>query len=140
MADFKDFPTNFILAGLFITAMIGFAVGLAGNYDKDESLMKSDQIDFSGIEDQLKNATEQSAKWQKAFTGDNPLLDFGALILFSIWGLGKLMWGSVTTMLSIFLIGFENVLGIPPLVTASITAIIIIYLIFKLWRVIKAGE
>jgi hypothetical protein len=140
MANFEDYPKNFLLAGLFIIAMITFAVMLGNNYGQDEALMKSEQIDFSKLENQINQTSTDAQKWGEAFKSDNLFVATGTLVLFSIWGIGKLIWGSVTTFSTIFLDGASSVLGVSPIVTGVVTAILIISLIFALWKVIKAGE
>jgi len=140
MANFEEYPKNFLLAGLFIIAMITFAVMLSNNYGQSEALMKSDQIDFSRIENQINSTSTDAQKWGEAFKSDNLFVATGTLVLFSIWGIGKLIWGSVTTFSTIFLDGASSVLGVSPIVTGVVTAILIISLMFALWKVIKAGE
>lgn len=140
MANFEDYPKNFLLAGLFVIAMINFAVMLANNYGQTDSLMKSEQIDFSRLENQVNSTSADAQKWGEAFRSDNLFVATGTLVLFSIWGIGKLIWGSVTTFSTIFLDGASAVLGVSPVVTGVVTALIIISLLFALWRVIKAGE
>lgn len=140
MANFEDYPKNFLLAGLFIIAMITFAVMLGNNYGQSEALMKSDQIDFSRLENQINQTSADAQKWGEAFKSDNLFVATGTLVLFSIWGIGKLIWGSVTSFTTIFLDGASSVLGVSPIVTGVVMAILIISLIFALWKVIKAGE
>lgn len=140
MANFEDYPKNFLLAGLFVICMITFAVMLGNNYGQSEALMKSDQIDFSKLENQINQTSSDAQKWGEAFKSDNLFVATGTLVLFSIWGIGKLIWGSVTSFTTIFLDGASSVLGVSPIVTGVAMAILIISLIFALWKVIKAGE
>lgn len=140
MSNFEDYPKNFLLAGLFVIAIISFAVILGGNYGQDEALMKSDKIDFSKLETQIGNTSADAQKWGEAFKSDNLFVATGTLVLFSIWGIGKLIWGSVTSFTTIFLDGASSVLGLSPIVTGVVMALIIISLMFALWKVIKAGE
>lgn len=140
MANFEDYPKNFLLAGLFVICMITFAVMLGNNYGQSEALMKSDQIDFSKLENQINSTSADAQKWGEAFKSDNLFVATGTLVLFSIWGIGKLIWGSVTSFTTIFLDGASSVLGVSPIVTGVVMAILIISLIFALWKVIKAGE
>lgn len=140
MANFEDYPKNFLLAGLFVICMITFAVMLGNNYGQSEALMKSDQIDFSKLENQINQTSSDAQKWGEAFKSDNLFVATGTLVLFSIWGIGKLIWGSVTTFSTIFLDGASSVLGVSPIVTGVVTALLIISLVFALWKVIKAGE
>lgn len=140
MSNFEDYPKNFLLAGLFVIAIISFAVMLGNNYGQDEALMKSDKIDFSKLETQINNTSADAQKWGEAFKSDNLFVATGTLVLFSIWGIGKLIWGSVTSFTTIFLDGASSVLGLSPIVTGVVMALIIISLMFALWKVIKAGE
>jgi len=50
------------------------------------------------------------------------------------------MWTSINTLWTIYLEGMHNVLGLDPMITGVLSAIIIIGLIFSVWRVIKTGE
>ncbi len=140
MATFSEYPINFLLAGLFLIAMISFGVGLASNYGESGTLMKSDKIDFTRLEQAVNKTSADATHWGESFKSDNLFVSAGGIILFSIWGIGKLIWGSVTTMFSVFSDGATAVLGIPPIATGVVLAILIISLIFALWRVIKAGE
>lgn len=137
--DFKDFPVNFLLAGLFIIAMISFGVVLAHNYQKDETLMKSDKIDFSKLEAQVNSTSEDANAWAETFKSDNLFVVAGGIVLYSIWGITKLVWTSVLAMLTIFTDGASGILGIPPIATGVLTAIVIISLIFASWKLIKQG-
>jgi hypothetical protein len=139
---FKDYPINLLLAGLFILAIVGFGVGLAHNYGEDESLMKGADgsgMDFSRLEQQVNQTSADANKWSSAFKSDNLFVVAGGIVLYSVWGIGKLMLNSVIVVFTIISDGATSVLGIPPIVTGVILAILIISLIFSLWRVIRAG-
>lgn len=142
MADnlFKDYPINFLLAGLFLICLISFAVVLAHNYGQTEALMKTDKIDFSGLERQINQTTINANAWGETFKSDNLFVVAGGIVLYSVWGITKLIWGSVTSMFTIFTAGAGSVLGVPPIVIGVLTAIIIISLIFAGWRLVKLGE
>ena len=139
MTDFKEYPINFLLAGLFIICMIGFAVAVAGNYGQSSALMKSPQIDFSRLENQINTTSADANKWAETFKSDNLFVVAGGIVLFSIWGIVKLIWTSVLVMLTIFTDGASGLLGIPPIATGVLTAIVIIGLIFASWKLIKQG-
>lgn len=140
MANFEDYPKNFLLAGLFVICMITFAVTIAHNYGQTDALMKSDQIDFSKLEQQVNEASERASGWGETFKSDNLFVATGTIVLYSIWSIGKLIFGSVSTFMIVFLDGASSVLGVSPIVTGVAMAILIISLIFALWKVIKAGE
>ncbi len=142
MADtsFKDYIVNVLLAGLFLISIVGFGVGLAHNYGEPESLMKSNTgMDFTRLEKQVNQTSADANAWSSAFKSDNLFVVAGGIILYSIWGIGKLIFNSVIALFTIILDGSTAVLGFPPIVTGVIMAILIVGLIFGLWRVIKLG-
>lgn len=140
MSNFEDFPKNFLLAGLFVIAIISFAVMLGNNYGQDEALMKSDKINFSKLENQINETSQRASGWGETFRSDSLFVSAGGIVIYSIWSIGKLIFNSVSTFSIIFLDGASSVLGLSPIVTGVVMALIIISLIFALWKVIKAGE
>jgi hypothetical protein len=140
MVDFNEYPINFLLAGLFIIAMVSFGVGLAQNYGYEGALMKSDKVDFSGLENQVNQTSSDAQGWATTFKSDNLFVSAGGIVLFSIWGIGKLIFGSIISFATIFTDGLQGVFGVPPIVTGVIMAILIISLIFSLWKLIKVGN
>ena len=139
MTDFKDYPINFLLAGLFVICLISFAVGLAHNYGENDALMKTDKIDFSSLEKQVNDTSASATKWGESFKSDNLFVVAGGIVLYSIWGISKLVWGSVMAMLTIFTDGASSLLGVPAIAIGVLIAIVIISLIFSLWKLIKQG-
>lgn len=137
---FKSFIIVFLVAGLFLVAIYSFATGVMTNYDKDTSLIEPDTIDLTQLEEQIGETGSQAQAWEKSFTSDNLFVSLGSIVLFSIWGIFKLMWSSVNALSSIYFEGAYNVLGLDPLITGTLTALLIISMIFAVWRVIKTGE
>lgn len=137
---FQDYQVNFLLTGLFLFAIISFAVGISGNYGHSEDFVKDEKIDFTDIQTQVESTNEQAESWEKSFRSDNLFVALGSIVLFSVWGIIKLMWVTTIGMYNVIIQGATNVLGIPAMVTATITTILIVGLIFSAWRFIKAGE
>jgi len=139
MTTTKEFIINGLLAGLFLICLVSFGTAFGNNYGKP-NLMTTDYMDMSRITNQIETTSSDASKWGEAFTSDNIFVATGAIIIFSIWGVFKLIY---TTILSVFVIYFDliaNMFGIPPIVTGVLTAIIIISLIFAGWSLIKRGE
>jgi uncharacterized protein YqhQ len=137
---FQDYIIGFLLAGLFIVALYSFATGVATNYGMDSNLVDDEQINLTQLESEINQTSSRAEGWQDKFTSDNFFVSLGSIILFSLWGIFKLIWSVINTLSSIYLGGLNNVLGIPPLVTGIISAIIILGLIFAVWKSIKTGE
>ena len=140
MTSFKDYPINMLLIGLCIVSLMTFATLIATNYGKPTTTMSTEYIDFSRIQKQVNDTNNDAEAWGQAFRSDNPFVSFGSLILFSIWGILKLIWTAVISFITIYLDIVSSVLHIPPIVTGTVTAVVIISLIFMAWRAIKQGQ
>jgi hypothetical protein len=136
MDDFKDWPVALLLAGLFLVAIVSFISGMGDNYGQDIS---TPYIDTSRIEIQINQTSNDANSWGNAFKSDNLFVSAGSIVLFSIWGVFKLIWDAIITFMAIYLDIFTQLFGMPPIVTGVITAIVIITLIFLGWKTIKQG-
>ena len=71
MDKFENWPTAFLLSGLFLLCLFGFMSGLGINYNEEIS---SSYIDTSRIEEQINETSSDAIAWGEAFKSDN-LLD-----------------------------------------------------------------
>jgi len=136
----KHYIVTFILASLFIISITSFMTTTRENYNLDPDVIDDSQIDLTNLQDKVNKTSSDAENWQEAFTSDNFFVSLGSIVLFSIWGIFKLMWTSITSFAGIYLDGMYNVFGIDPMITGSLTALLIIGLIFAVWRAVKTGE
>ena len=142
MADnnFGEYPIKFLLAGLFLVAMLAFGIGIAHNYGQDDTLIKSDKIDFTHLEQQINSTSTDAKSWGDAFRSDNFFIALGNVVLFSVWGVAKLVWTAIITVFTLIIDGSSAVLGIPSMVTGVLLACLIIAVLFSAYKMIKTGE
>lgn len=138
MADFKDYIGNFMLVGLFFLAIVFFASGIAVNNGMNQSVTGG-VIDTSNVEKQINQTNADSQNWAKAFNSDNLFVALGTVVLYSIWGVGKLIFSSVTTFFNLIIVGLSSIIGIPPIAVGVILSLLLVGLIFSLWRINKVG-
>lgn len=137
---FKGYLVVFMLSSLFLVSLYSFGIGIKNNYGSDKDLLDSQQLDVEAYNIQLNQTATDATKWQEAFTSDNMFVALGSIVLFSIWGIFKLMWTAINGFITLIVGGATSVLGIDPIVTGTFVAILIIGMIFAVWRVIKSGE
>lgn len=138
--SFKYYVISFLLVGLFITALASFGFGLGNEYGVSQADMGGDSgFDYDRLSAHVNETSEDAEGWAESFTSDNLFVSVGALVLFSIWGIIKLVFGSVILLFTVIFDGVTAVLGVPPMVTGVIFAILLISLIFAGWRTIKSG-
>lgn len=138
--DFKGYLTTFLLASLFLISLYSFAIGIRDNYGSSTEIVDTEQLQIQNFTQKLNETSSDASKWQEAFTSDNIFIALGGLVLFSIWGIFKLMWTAVNNFATLLLSGATSVLGIDPMVTGTVVALLIIGMIFAVWRVLKIGE
>jgi len=139
MTKAKDIIINVLLAGLFIVCIISFGGILGNNYGKP-NMMDTGYIDTGRVTAEINQTSQDAENWGEAFTSDNIFVSTGAIIIFSIWGVFKLIYTAVITMFVIYFDIVSSLFGLPAIVTGVLTAIIIISLIFAGWKLIKTGE
>lgn len=138
--NFRKYPVNFLLAGLFITCIIFWAIGIAGNYGYGPEFIENNYTDFAGITGEINGSGTNATEWGRTFDLDDPDVESGALTFESLWRIRGLMWGMVRNIYTLTMGGISNTLGLPQAVTQVITAILGISLILAAWRLIKRGD
>jgi len=136
--SFKGYIITMILVGVFILAIFSF-IGIRINYDS-ESKIDDSQFNITAMEEQINKTNTDSKKWEEKFRSDDVVESTSGLILFSIWSIGGLIWSNVFGIIYPILDGIGNILNIPAYAVGAIISIIIISLLFALWRVISQGE
>ncbi len=137
--DLKEFASGFLLLGLFALAIFTFIFTLEDNNTKIANLDTAG-IDITALEARLNSSTGEANDYMESFSKDSPVENFFNIIFFSIIGVGKLVINSIIITFNIILGGISTILGIPPIVTSVISAIVIISLIFAAWKVYNTGK
>lgn len=147
MAKEDSFPhvlKSFIIITLFMFLVLGFIIGLAGNYGTDTTEI-SDRIGLEKINNTLDSAQTTAVSWQSTF--DNigegnifqDLLDVLGLLSVGMFSLVKSMGTFILAPFSILGNVLHNVLGVPIIVVAILNVILILTIIFGIWSLIKRG-
>jgi hypothetical protein len=142
--ELRTMPINLMLVGLFALAMIAFAIGIYSINDTSNTFANDPRIinATNSLNSSLNDARVTSDKIKSAFEseGDNPIIGFGNIILFSILGAGKLISGITIGMFLVLTTLVFDVLGINPIVFAVISAGLIISIVLLSWRLYRQGS
>jgi len=137
--SFKEYVFAFILVGLFLVAFTAFGKGIGENYDQS-NFVDEEKVNLNQIESQLNTTAESASNWQTAFGSDNFFVSLGSIVLFSLWNLLQGMWIAINSFLTIYMGIAYNVFGLDPIVSGTLISLLIISIIFAIWRVIKVGD
>ena len=137
--DLKDYYIGIILVGLFSISIFSFLTLLTDNNTEIINLDTS-SVDLSGIESQLNSEKSLADNYTDSFTHDNPKESQNDFKLFSVisttWGI----MGSIVSMFGLILKSIHNTLGIPPIVTITLSSILLVSIVLAGWKLIKTGK
>lgn len=139
-AGIKEIMTIFLLGALFFVCIMNFGIGIAERYGHDESLVNDERMNLTGVQAQLESNSEKTNEWINQLTSDSIFESGGALILFSIWGIVQAVNTAIIGLYTVIIGSLVNVLGLDPLVVGTISGLVLIGIVFAIWRLIKQGE
>lgn len=135
----KSYVVTFLIVGLFIVSMFTFVFNFTAA-NKPIAGFNSEGVNLTGLQNTLQNTQEKAESWQESFSKDNPILALGELVVGSIWGVLKLIGDSIIIIFNIVFGAASQVLGIPPLALAVVSAILIMSIVLAIWKIIKTGQ
>lgn len=136
----KEILLGLLLVALFIVALFNFGTILKTNNNDSSDFIDTDKLDLASYETEINDTTEGSIDWQTLFASDNIFVATGTLALFSLWGIFNLVQSAIINFLNLIFDGLYQVLGIDPMVIGVIASVIIIMIIFSIWRILKKGD
>ena len=144
---FRNILISLILVGLFLTAMVNFGVGIVGlNEGNNQSIGDDPRISklITNLSTAQSGLDESTNAQLGNFEQENPVDSFGELIFFTITKAGTTFTGVIKTFWAISggLI-FDVIFGGSPafaVVFSMLGTILLVTIIFLLWRTYKAGE
>lgn len=136
---FRELLISSVLVGLFVIAFLNFVYISTINNSPDNALLKDKALNqtFYSLNNSMQSYQTTAQKQLNATESETISSSFGALVMFSIIGAGRVFTGMITgTFNSIFLLATQT-LGIPAFVIGIFITIIIITIIFLSWRIYR---
>lgn len=138
----RNMIISFILVGLFALAFISFIYQTSIDNNPTSDLLTNSQLNktFKGLNSTL-SSYQQQAEFQKNVSfseNTNPFVAIFELAVTSIIGIGRTFTGMIFGTWDLITGLIFVTLGVPPIVIGVILSIIIItviFLLFRMWRV-----
>lgn len=139
---FKKLWINYALIGLFVFLMLAFIVQFQIDNSQPETILENPLINktYQGLQTNLSTFGSASQGQRGTFEAETPTDSFGSLIIFAIVSSGKIFSSMLVGVFNLLIFLPASVLGISPVVVSVFSSILIISIIFLLWRVYKVGE
>jgi hypothetical protein len=139
---FKNTFITFIIAGLFVFALISFVVIFERDNAINDGIINNSVINstYVDLNDRISSGEADINNQNVVQDAESPTISSGDFNLFSIIGLGKTAKGIVVGVYNVIIVIPSRLLGVPQIVISTLTIILIITLILFAWRLIKQGE
>lgn len=141
----RNMIISFMVVGLFVFSMITFGIGIA-TLNNGQSIASDQRINstYGSYVTQLADVQSTAEQQRDKFDSESPTLSFGEILFESIVGVGRTFTSSMVGFMdTTFNLIFVTIFGGDPtfaVVIGTIIGIVLLSIVFLLWRVYKAGE
>ena len=137
---FKNILFAFIFMSLFGMLILTSVVEVAENYGKDTSEVVGGSLSMSKFNESI-TGIEQSAKnLQGTFEEGNIWSVVAGVVVEGIFGIAKTMFLLILAPFDIMNDMMIDIFGVPAWVTSVILGLLIMSVIFSIWRLIRIGD
>lgn len=137
---FKNVTIGFLLFGLFSVLLVSAIYEMGYNYGVSNDKMQEatgGALSIDDYEDELLESDQQTENFRQRFeSGDVDDVDDAS----GVFAVAGDIIGVITTPFNLLAKVGDNLLGVPPVVTHTLLAILNITLILGIWRVLRAGD
>ncbi|GAG98943.1 unnamed protein product [marine sediment metagenome] len=141
MGKFEDIFGNFAFLGLMILALFSVIVIVQRDNEASQPLIDNELISssYEGLNETIGGLEGTSATQYDLFSKDKPTPGLGAIVMFTIVGIGKTFGNMIFTIFTLVIKVPLIVLGIDQTIIAMIISFLTISVVIALWIVYKFG-
>lgn len=136
---FRNLMIGTIVTLLFAFLTLTFAINMGVNYGKDISELESDRVNLTGMTNTLDNLQSTSEKWQESFESQNIFSVVAGIVVTGIFDLAKTMYSIIIAPFTL-LVYTLRILEVPQVVINVLLFLVVITMIFGIWRLLKQGD
>lgn len=138
--QFKNILFAFILMSLFGMLILSAVVSVGNTYGKNTTEVVGGSLSLDKFNNSI-TSIEQNAKDMKArFDKQSIWSAIAGVVVEGIFGIAKDMFLMILTPFGIIADIMSNVLSIPVYVTSVLLGLLILSIMFGIWRLLKIGD
>jgi hypothetical protein len=135
-----------VVAMLFVFSVFSFYISIGAEYDKDTSDLTNNYYDFSEINESLSNTQEEAERLREIASEGS---DSGGLLSFvsgffdgvgAFFGVAFSMFVFIIDLFDLILVGTMSIIFANPIITGTAIAIVILLVLFAIFRFLKQGD
>lgn len=137
---FKNRIIAFLLIALFGMLIISAIVSVGNDYDLDTTEVTGGSLNINKFNQSI-NSLENNAQDLKATFEEGSIWSaIAGVVVEGIFGIAKDMFDLIITPFDIIADILNDQFGVPVYVTSALLGILIILIIFEIWRLLKIGD
>ena len=138
---FRNMIIGTIVLTLFSLFILIFVLQVGGYYGvSTEQISSESGLDFVSMNETLKDVGERGNTFKESFSKQTFPILAGYLVVSSFFDLTMSMFNFILSPITLFNDILVMVLGVPEIVSVIIIFLVIVLMIFGVWRLIKQGD
>lgn len=138
--SFKHMIFAFVLIGLFSMLILLAVTNLGDTYEKDYDAVAGGSLSMSKFNDSISSFEQNSKDLKERFDKGSVWSAVAGVVVEGIFGIAKDMFDLVLVPYNLIANIMSDILHIPTFVTSVILGLLILSVIFGIWRLIKIGD
>jgi len=138
--QFKNTLFAYILIGLFGMLILTAVVSMANDYGKDTSDVVGGSLSLSKFNESISDIEDNSKALKERFDKGSIWSAIAGIVVEGIFGIAKDMVTMILMPFSLISNILMDVFGVPTYVTSIILGLLILGIIFGIWRLLKIGD
>jgi hypothetical protein len=138
--EFKNMLFAFVLMSLFGILIISFSMEMANNYGKSTTDVLDGSLNLTKFNQSITNIEQTSQNTYEKFTEGNIFSAIAGLVYNGIFTVAKSLFDIIIMPFDIVSNIMIDLFGIPTYVTGVIFALLIMGIIFAIWRLLAIGN
>lgn len=137
--NFKDILFGTILVSLFAVLIIGGAISQGKLYGKD-TLQIETSLNYHSFNDSISSVKDTSENLRESFEKQSIWSAIAGIIVSGIFDIAKSMVLMILLPFSLISAILVNILGVPLIVANVMVGLLVMAIIFGIWKLLKLGE
>lgn len=136
----KSVIFGFVVITLFATLLISVVNDQGALYGKDTTQITGGSLGISGFNNSVQNFSTTAESLRERFENQNIFVALGDVVISGLFDIAVDMAKMILTPFTLISNILTNVFGVPTFVTNVILGLLVLSIIFAIWRLIKVGD
>jgi len=138
--SFKNMLFAFIFVSLFGMLILTATTEMAGDYGKDTTEIVGGSLSMDKFNNSISNIESSAKELKRTFGSGSVWSALAGVVVEGIFGIALDMVAMILAPFDILMDIMIDIFGVPAWVTSVVLGVLIMSLIFGIWRLIRIGD